>query len=138
MVTLQVDSTHSDGAFHVYFEDVAPDGSVTYITEGILRARHRKVSSDTPPYYTEGPYHSFKREDAMPLVEGEVTELKIGLITTSVLVKAGHRLRIAIGGHDASVFERIPETGTPVINIHRSQNLLSFVEFPVVANRGMK
>lgn len=138
VVTLQLDSTHSDGAFHVYFEDVAPDGSVTYITEGILRAKHRKVSADIAPYYIEGPYHSLKREDAMPLLEGEVTELQIGLITTSVLIKTGHRLRIAIGGHDASVFERIPETGTPVIKIHRSRSLLSFVEFPVVANRDMK
>lgn len=138
VVTLQVDSNREDGAFHVYFEDVAPDGSVTYITEGILRAIHRKVSPEAPPYYIEGPYHSFNRKDAMPLTKGEVNTLEIGLITTSVMIKAGHRLRIAIAGHDASVFERIPSTGISVVNIHRSANFPSFVEFPVVSNRTLK
>ncbi|PCI31593.1 MAG: hydrolase [Alphaproteobacteria bacterium] len=138
VVTLHVDSSHSDGAFHVYLEDVAPDGSVTYITEGILRARHRKLSTETPPYYNEGPYHSFKRQDAELLEVGEITELQIGLITTSVLVKAGHRIRIAIAGHDASVFERIPDSGTPVIQIHRNRSHLSYVDLPVGATGSTK
>jgi uncharacterized protein len=35
IVTLVLSSSHSDGALHVYLEDVALDGRVTYITEGI-------------------------------------------------------------------------------------------------------
>jgi putative CocE/NonD family hydrolase len=38
VVNLYVSSTATDGAFFVYLEDVAPDGTVTYITEGILQA----------------------------------------------------------------------------------------------------
>ena len=34
MVTLHLASTEADGAFIVYLEDVAPDGTVRYITEG--------------------------------------------------------------------------------------------------------
>ena len=41
-------------------------------TEGMLRAIHRKVSTDTPPYKQFVPYHSFKRKDAMPLIPNEL------------------------------------------------------------------
>ena len=133
IVTLQVSSTHADGAFYVYLEDVAPDGKVTYITEGILRASHSKLSTESPPFYIEGPYHSFKRQDRILLEKGVITEMKIGLITTSVLVKSGHKIRIAIAGHDKSVFERIPLLGIPEIDIHRSRNYSSFIELPIMA-----
>lgn len=49
LVTLRLASTRTDAALHVYLEEVAPDGRVTYLTEGILRAANRKISSDTPP-----------------------------------------------------------------------------------------
>ena len=45
IVTLYVSSSTPDAAFHVYLEDVTPDGTVTYITEGMLRAINRKVST---------------------------------------------------------------------------------------------
>jgi putative CocE/NonD family hydrolase len=129
VVTLYVSSTHDDGAFHVYLEDVAPDGRVTYITEGILRAVHRAVAD--PPYVTTSPFHSLKRADARPLVPGEVAELQIGLYSTSVLIKAGHRIRIAIAGHDACMFDRYPADGTPTITVHRSAEFPSGVALPM-------
>ena len=54
VVTLYVTSTETDGAFYVYLEDVSPNGHVTYVTEGQLRAIHRKVSTATPPYCSPG------------------------------------------------------------------------------------
>ncbi|MBN2005606.1 MAG: CocE/NonD family hydrolase [Anaerolineae bacterium] len=131
IVTLYAASTASDGAFHVYLEDVAPDGHVTYITEGILRAIHRAVSTETPPYVHLGPYHSFERGDAGPLTPGEITELRITLYATSVLISRGHRIRIAIAGHDASVFARYPAERTPVITMQRNSMYASRVELPV-------
>jgi putative CocE/NonD family hydrolase len=133
VVTLYVASTESDGAFHVYLEDVAPDGRVTYITEGVLRAIHRGVSDDGPPYKVLGPYHSFERADAAPLVPGEVSELKFNLYATSVLIKEGHRLRVAVAGHDASVFDRYPEQGTPMLSVRRNSVYPSHIELPVMA-----
>jgi len=52
-ISLQIASTSSDGQFFAYLEDVAPDGRVTYITEGQLRALHRRIGSD-PPYWPAG------------------------------------------------------------------------------------
>lgn len=135
VVTLQVRSTHADGAFFVYLEDVAPDGRVRYVTEGQLRAIHRKVSPDRPPYPVVGPYHSFRRADAMPLVPGEAAELAFELLPTSVLVRKGHRLRVAIAGADKDSFRRVPETGDPTVTIERNRALASHIDLPVIPRK---
>ena len=135
IVTLYVTSTESDGALFVYLEDVHPDGHVTYVTEGQLRAIHRKVSDGTPPYSLQVPYHTFKQEDAEPLVPGEVAELTFGLQPTSVLIRRGHRIRIAIAGHDEGTFERIPAAGTPTIAVARNSVHASYIDLPVVPRK---
>jgi putative CocE/NonD family hydrolase len=135
VVTLYVTSTETDGAFYVYLEDVDENGRVTYVTEGQLRALHRRVSTDDPPYRLQVPYHSFKQADAMPLVPGEVTELTFGLLPTSVLIKRGHRLRIALAGHDNGTFVRIPAEGTPVLTFERNARHASCIDLPVVQKR---
>lgn len=135
VVTLHVTSTHTDGAFFVYLEDVDESGKVTYLTEGQLRSIHRKVSNDAPPYTMTVPYHTFRKKDAMPLVPNEVAKLEFGLLPTSVLIRKGHRIRVAIAGHDKSVFARVPADGTPVITIARNKQYASFIELPVVRAR---
>jgi putative CocE/NonD family hydrolase len=132
IVTLQVSSTHTDGAFFVYLEDVDPSGRVTYVTEGQLRALHCKVSDEVPPYDLLIPYHSFKQQDGAPLVPGEVTEITFGLLPTSVLIRAGHRIRVAIAGHDAGLFARVPAAGDPVITVERNAVHASRIELPIV------
>ena len=132
IINLYIASTATDGAFFVYLEDVDESGKVTYLTEGQLRALHRKVSKDKPPHWIGVPYHTFKRKDGMPLIPGEVAELKFGLLPTSVLIRKGHRLRIAIAGHDKSVFARIPAEGTPIITLQRNKRHASFIELPVI------
>ncbi|MGB8644317.1 MAG: CocE/NonD family hydrolase [Anaerolineae bacterium] len=131
VVTLYVTSTATDGAFMVYLEDVDPVGKVTYVTEGELRAIHRRVSDQQGPYRLHVPYHSFKRKDAMPLVPGEVAELTFGLNPISAVIKQGHRIRIGIAGHDKGTFARIPETGMPTITIAHNAQYASFIDLPV-------
>ncbi len=131
IVSLQVSSTHEDGAFYVYLENVAPDGTVTYITEGILRGIHRAID-ETPLYNSYGVSHSLNREDASPLVPGEVTDISFNLYATSVLIEAGHSIRVAIAGHDASMFERYPAEGTPTLSIERNSIYASYIDLPVV------
>ena len=96
-----------------------------------MRAVHRQVSTETPPYKMLTPYHSFKKKDAMPLVPGEVTELTFGLLPTSVLIEKGHRLRIAIAGHDKDTFARIPAEGTPEISVQCNSVYASHVDLPM-------
>lgn len=132
LVSLQVRSSAEDGLFIVYLEDVLPDGRVFYLTEGLLRAMHRKISDEQPPYKQLVPYHSFKKADAMPLVPGEVAELRFGLLPISVRVAAGHRLRVGIAGADEGLFPRIPAEGEPTIHMQRNSNAASYIELPVV------
>jgi putative CocE/NonD family hydrolase len=132
VATLYITSTAEDGAFFVYLEDVDVTGKVIYITEGQLRALQRKVSEDMPLYALLVPYHTFKKKDGMQLVPGEVAELTFGLLPTSAVIKKGHRIRIAIAGHDESIFTRIPATGIPIITVLRNKFHSSFIELPVI------
>ncbi|MFX0145206.1 MAG: CocE/NonD family hydrolase [Candidatus Hodarchaeota archaeon] len=132
-VSLQVISTHSDGAFHVYLEDVAPDGRVTYLTEGLLRAIHRKVGDPrTAPYVPLGVYHSLRKVDVQPLTPGEVAEISITLLPISVLIFMGHRIRLAIAGHDAALKTRYPLEGIPELHFQRSSAQASYLQLPVM------
>ncbi|MEJ2721401.1 MAG: CocE/NonD family hydrolase [bacterium] len=111
-VYLYVSSDHEDGAFHVYLEDVSPDGRVTYLTEGLLRAIHRKVKdSSEAPFVPLGIYHSFLAADSAPLIPGEVTEIGITLLPFSTVFRKGHSIRVAVAGHDMSMKDRCPKEG---------------------------
>jgi hypothetical protein len=51
-----------------------------------------------------------------------------------VRIDAGHRLRIAMAGHDASTFARYPEDGAPVLSFIHSPASPSFLELPVASD----
>lgn len=132
LITLFVRSTHEDGAFFAYLEDVAPDGRVTYITEGQLRAIMRRTTTAQSPYKKPGPHRSELRADAMPLIPGEVAELTFELWATSVLIRKGHRLRVAIAGSDKDSFLRYPRDGAvPTITVERNRRYPSHIELPM-------
>jgi uncharacterized protein len=127
---LELACSTPDCAFYAYLEDVAPDGSVSYLTEGLLRALHRKLSS-TPPYSVLGPYHTFKQADSVPLIPGEPAEIVIGFLPVSVLLRGGHRLRLSLAGHDEGTFERVMTEEAPCWRILRNAEHASWVELPV-------
>ena len=134
VVSLHLSSTHADGALHVYLEDVAPDGRVTYLTEGVLRLIHGVSDDAVLPYEHPGPPRTFRRADAEPLTPGEVGRVEMPLYATSVRLEAGHRLRIAIAGHDASTFAGYPEDGAPVLTVVHSPASPSFLKLPVATD----
>jgi putative CocE/NonD family hydrolase len=131
-VYLQVASTHSDGAFHVYLEDVAPAGRVSYLSEGLLRGIHRRTKpAREAPCVPLGVYHTFFKADALPLVPGEIAELPITMVPISVLVRKGHAIRIAVAGFDRALGDRYPEKGDPVLAVQRNAARPSRVVLPV-------
>jgi putative CocE/NonD family hydrolase len=131
VITLYVSSTATDGEFFAYLEDVDGKSKVTYVTEGELRAIHRKLSTDPPPYKQVGPYHSFKRADAMPLAPGQVAELVFGLQPTSYLFKRGHSIRVALAGADKDHFALLPGP-PPTWEIQRNAAHASHIDLPVM------
>lgn len=132
VVTLQISSTAGDGAIHAYLEDVSPQGRATYLDEGIFRVIHRKeVDSKDLPYQPLGPAHSFLRADAEPFVPGQPAIVRFSLYPTSVLLRKGHRIRLALAGADAGLFQRYPAEGTPVWTIYHEPHRASLLELPV-------
>ena len=132
VLTLVLASTTSDGAVHAYLEDIAPEGRVTYVDEGILRVINRKeVDPKTLPYPPQGPAHSYLRRDAEPLTPGIPATIRLSFYTTSVMLRRGHRLRVALAGADSLQFRRYPATGTPTWTVYREAEHASFVELPV-------
>lgn len=132
LVQLYAASTHEDGAIIAYLEAVAPDGAVTMITEGELRLIHRRVSPRRPPYESFGPYHSFERQDAQPMVPGEIAKIDFALLPTSMRLPRGYSLRLAIAGHDKDAFFRYPEKGNPTLRLFRSRAHPSSLTLPVI------
>lgn len=131
LVDIFISSSTTDAQVFVYLEDIDENGKVQYVTEGELRALHRKVSNDKAPYKQVGPYHSFLREDGQPLVPGEVAEMQFSMLPISYLFKKGHRVRIAIAGADADQFRNMTND-EPQYTVHRSFAYPSRVELPVV------
>ncbi|UPT62791.1 MAG: CocE/NonD family hydrolase [Hyphomonadaceae bacterium JAD_PAG50586_4] len=119
VIDLQMATRTTDPAFFVYLEDVAPDGRVTYITEGMLRAIHRRPADPATLAYDAGPApHSFRRGDALAVTSGEVMQVRFALFPTAALVREGHRLRIALAGADASVFHVYSGGGPETFELH--------------------
>jgi len=130
-VDIFISSSTTDAQVFVYLEDIDENGKVQYVTEGELRALHRKVSNEKAPYKQVGPYHSFLKEDGQLLVPGEVAEMKFSMLPISYLFKKGHRVRIAIAGADADQFRNMTND-EPEYTFYRSFKYPSRVELPVV------
>jgi putative CocE/NonD family hydrolase len=129
IATLYVRTRASDGSFFVYLEEITADGRVCYVTEGGLRALHRRQSAQ-PEYRDVVPTRSFRLADAAPLVADEVTRLEFDLLPTSYLFRKGSRIRIALATVDADAFEAIcpPDSAYEIL---RTAEYPSGVSLPV-------
>jgi putative CocE/NonD family hydrolase len=129
---LHLSSTREDGAYFVYLDDVAPDGVVTYLTEGVLRGLFHKTSSHPGPYRTLGVDRAYWKEDAEELTPGKEYRMDIELFPVSALIRKGHRLRFSLAGADADAMPRVPEAGpAPRVTVHRAMFNRSQVTVPL-------
>jgi predicted acyl esterase len=103
---LHISSTTEDADLFLVLRVLAPDmkevvfqGALdphTPIGQGWLRASHRKLDRRrTLPYR---PYHA--HDEIQPLRPGEVYELDIEIIPTSIVVPKGYRLALSVRGRD--------------------------------------
>lgn len=105
IVELNLKADATDATIFVYLQDQAPDGTLTYITEGQFRAIHRKESKESPPYPVLGPYHTFRKADSSPLIPNEPFQVSFELLPTSYQLPPGHRLQVTIAGADIDHFD---------------------------------
>ncbi|MFT4526022.1 MAG: putative acyl esterase, partial [Bacteroidia bacterium] len=123
-------STTDDAQLFIYLEDVDENGNVSYVTEGVFRAIHRKIT-DKPFYNHPAPQHSYLREDAMPLRPGFPEKIIFDLWPTSYQFKKGHKIRVSIAGADKDHFRNMTE-GTPTYVFHHSFEKNSKLLLPIV------
>jgi uncharacterized protein len=129
---LWVSASTTDANIFVYLEDVAPDGKVTTISDGRLRAGIRSLH--TPPYEMFGlPWHRAYREDAQALVPGTPAEMKLDLFPVSYVFKTGHRIQVTVTGADYRERNRIALSPPPEITVHHSKLMASSIALPIVS-----
>ncbi|WP_139490473.1 CocE/NonD family hydrolase [Brevibacillus dissolubilis] len=90
-------SDRKDTDFVVRLSDVAPDGTSTLITDGILRAR----------------FHQGQHKEVF-LEDGKVYKFTVKLGNTSHTFKKGHHIRVAVASSNFPRFDRNTNTGNPI------------------------
>ncbi len=130
VATVYLSANAKDTTVFVYLEDVTPEGQVHYVTEGELRALHRKLQpeSSTPPL----PLRTFRKKDQAPLIPGEVVPLTLDLLPVSYQFKKGHRLRVALAGADKDHFQLL-DAPPPTWQIWHTPNHPSHITLPVIS-----
>lgn len=111
---LFVSSTTADMDLFLTLRAFDPNGDeVTFVgandpkapvSQGWLRVSHRKTDPERSRPYK--PYHP--HDERLPMVPGEVYEVDVEIWPTSIVVPAGYRLALTVGGKD---FERADAQG---------------------------
>jgi putative CocE/NonD family hydrolase len=115
----------------VYLEEVDSHGKSTYITEGDLRASHRKPGQ--APFNNFGlPYQSHRQSDQQPVIAGQPFEMDFALQPTSYTFRAGSRMRITVAFADAGNFDTPVLDPAPTLNLLRDSVHPSYVEIPII------
>ncbi|MCP5144581.1 MAG: CocE/NonD family hydrolase [Gammaproteobacteria bacterium] len=130
VVKLWVSSANTrDARVFVYLEDVAPDGTITALTDGRQLLSLRKLS--TPPWaYYDLPWKRSYREDSQPLIANEPVEVAIDMLPISYVFQAGHRMQVTVSGSDPR--ERLrTEADAPELTVHYGKGMVSEVNLPV-------
>ncbi|MDP6345989.1 MAG: CocE/NonD family hydrolase [Alphaproteobacteria bacterium] len=99
-VELELSTSSDCGAVVVTLEHVQADGAVAQLSEGFLNLAHRQVT-DNPLGHGGPVWHSYLKDDLLPVVPGEAMAIRLELYPVSAILRAGDRLRLTIAGADA-------------------------------------
>jgi uncharacterized protein len=131
VVHLWLNTSAPDLDVFVYLEIVDRSGKSTYITEGDLRASHRKLSQ--APFNNLGlPYQSHDQSDLELVPIGAPFELVFSLLPSAYQFHAGSRIRITVAFADAGNFDTPMLDPAPMIQLLRDSTHLSYVELPTI------
>lgn len=136
---LWVSSDKPDGYFIVYLEEVDENGVSNYVSDGVIRASHRKTHPKKPWKEMGVPYHRSYEKDIQPLPEnGKAVKLSFGLFPTSYIFHAGSRIRVTITGSDDVTYIRPdslifgPDDTPPNVKIYREKRHASYITLPII------
>ncbi|MEC3919116.1 CocE/NonD family hydrolase [Nocardia sp. CDC160] len=131
---LRVEADGTDAFWSVTLTDVGPDGASVAITRGALLSSLRAVDAARSGY-VDGelvvPEHPFTAESVLPVTPGEPFDIDIEINPTEAVLRAGHRLRLAVSAsgfprHALSLPQRRKVKGQAIILDPRHPGYLAF------------
>ncbi|MBV9212484.1 MAG: CocE/NonD family hydrolase [Actinobacteria bacterium] len=93
---LEAASSATDTDWFAKLSDVAPDGSESIITEGFLRASHRRLDYTRSTHIR--PWHT--NTDPKPIRPGHIYDYDIAIWPTAYMLAKGHRLQLRVNSYD--------------------------------------
>jgi putative CocE/NonD family hydrolase len=129
---LWLSSSEPDLALFAYLTEVEADGTERYVTEGLLRALHRKERPAPDSYRATWPFRSFRRTDAAPLVRGAVERIRIPLLPVAWRFAAGSRIRLSISGADDDHCGQVPHGRPPLMKLFWGGGRASALKLPLM------
>jgi hypothetical protein len=139
--TLYASANTSDTEWVVQVSDVAPNGTATGLTSGLLEGKQRAVDGAYSWYASDGkpllPYHPYTKAVEQDVPSGKVTRYDVEVFPTNDTLAPGHRLRVTIATSDfphalASAVQ-LPGLLGGVYQLQRSAAYPSSVELPLIA-----
>jgi len=99
VVNIPLSADRPDVNVFAYLEDVGPDGNITVVTEGRLKAS--LAAEARPPFKVpDTPWHRSYTEDAHSLQPGQSVTLHFDLMPTSYVLRKGHHIELTVMGAD--------------------------------------
>jgi uncharacterized protein len=132
---LSVANSEPDAELFVYASELEANGTLRYMTEGMLSALHRQLSAAPDEYRVPWPCRTFTREDSRPLIPGHAETIVIPLLPIAWTLKRGSRLKLSIAGADARHFSVVARASQPTLSLICGGTAPSKVEVPVRRGR---
>ncbi|MBI9013103.1 MAG: CocE/NonD family hydrolase [Clostridiales bacterium] len=120
-----------DANFAIYLFDVSEDGHMRLLTTGSLRASHRGIITEKTTDYNIFHNHTKK----VPVTPNEVNRYSIEIITTSMVIKKGHKVKMLIKNTNPSYFSSMlitPDERDITYSIEVGKENPSYLLLPVI------
>jgi putative CocE/NonD family hydrolase len=130
VVDIELVPDKGDAVLHVYLSEVEADGTIRYVTEGMLRAIHRRETQPPANQKWTWPFRDYTRANAEPLKPGEPARLRFALLPIAWTFRPGSRIRLSISGADCDHYVQLPHGRPPVLAVRRGGESGSLLELP--------
>jgi putative CocE/NonD family hydrolase len=117
LVDLALSSSEPDASLFLYLSEIEADGTERYVTEGLLRLLHRKLSPAPSTYRATWPFRSFARADAAPMPVDAAETVRVPLLPIAWRFAKGSRIRLSIAGADADHCSQVPHGRPPTLRV---------------------
>jgi putative CocE/NonD family hydrolase len=138
MMNLAASVAGTDADFYVSVSDLFPDGRVSFLQRGLLKASHRKVDRHRSYFAADGttmvqPYMS--HTNPQPVVPNQIINYKVEIFPLGYIWRPGHKILIQI--HTPPTLEKIwgytPTHHQPAaVSVYHDATNSSWIQWPYV------